>query len=227
MDDSQSEAHASRPAWLAARRTLGRIRRRFALDRFDVFTRAAVEGFVAPEGYSYRWATSDDIAGCDEYNTELGHTDRREGEARLEFGHRAVAALHADVVVFTMWENPRNINIPGHLKRRLSPQQSFIYKAFTSPDHRGRGLYEGGMRFVLEQLAQQGKRELVGYAHVKKRISRKGLAALGFNSVGRFYSIDFPLCRRTLVSRELAHHFPESLPHSGVHTVPKVGVQRS
>ena len=200
--------------WRRARKLLGRIRRRLAIDRFDVFARAtpsSPEELGAPEGYVFRWGTAEDIAGCDEYHTDLNDGERREGIVRLGFGHRVVIALHEGLVVFSMWENPRNLNVPGLVKRRLSPQQSFIYKAFTSPDHRGRRLYEAGMRFVLADLAAQGKRELIGYAHVGKWISRKGLAALRFESVGRIRLCDWPGWRRTFVSRRLAARFPEAL----------------
>jgi len=72
------------------------------------------------------------------------------------------------------------------------------------------------MRFVLEDLAANGKNELIGYAHLKKRISRKGLAALRFESVGKMYFLDVPGLRHTFVSRELASHFPEAVPRSNV-----------
>jgi len=200
--------------WLRVKKILGRIRRRFVLDLYDVFARAtpnAHEDLGAPNGYEFRWGTTEDVAGCDELHTELDARERREGAVRLDLGHRVVIACHDETVVFSMWENPRNLNIPGLIKRRLGPHQSFIYKAFTSPEHRGRKLYEAGMRFVLADLAAHGKTELIGYAHVKKRISRKGLAALRFESVGRMRSLDVPGWRHTFVSRPLASRFPEAL----------------
>jgi len=202
------------------RKLLGRIGRRFEVDRFDVFARPVGDEFTAPEGYVFRWATEDDIRRCDPYHTELDERERIEGAARIAFGHRAVIALSGDEIVFSMWENPRNLNIPGHVKRRLGEHQSFIYKAFTSPEHRGRKLYEAGMRFVLREMEAQGKRELVGYAHVKKKISRKGLATLGFHSLGRFLTVTVPGANHTFVSRELARRFPDELPRSGVHSRP-------
>ena len=97
----------------------------------------------------------------------------------------------------------------------LADDQVFIYKAYTSPEHRGKCLYKLGMRFVLADLAERGMRELVGYAHVKKRISRKGLATLEFESRGRFDVVSVPGWRRTLVSRKLAEHFPDAVERSG------------
>ncbi|MEW6073496.1 MAG: hypothetical protein AB1726_13010 [Planctomycetota bacterium] len=199
------------------RKILGRIRRRFVLDTYDVFARripAVPEDLGAPDGYEFSWGSAADVAGCDEHHTELDEKERREGIVRLRLGHRVVVAKRDGEVVFSMWENPRNLNVPGLIKRRLGAHQSFIYKAFTSPDHRGRRLYEAGMRFVLGALAAEGKRELVGYAHVKKRISRQGLAALRFDSVGRVRLLAGPGWRRAFVSRRLAERFPEPLPRS-------------
>ena len=200
------------------RKALGRVRRRFQLDRFDVFARRVDPdlAFEAPEGYVFRFGTPEDIEGCDPFHTELDERERREGVLRLSFGHQVVLGLHEETVVFSMWVHPRNINVPGSIKRRLGPHQSFIYKAFTSPEHRGRRLYGAGMRFVLCDLARQGKTELIGYAHVKKTVSRKGLASLDFRSVGGFTDVEFPGFRRTLVSAELRDSFPEPLERSGV-----------
>jgi len=202
---------------LRIRKALGYVRRRFQLDVFDVFSRPVGpehREFSAPEGYRFAWATPDDIRACDPFHTELDERERRDGVARLGLGHRAVIAFHEDTAVFTMWVNPRNVNVPGMIKRRLQPDQVFIYKAYTSPEHRGRKLYQAGMRFVLHDLALRGMRELVGYAHTKKAISRSGLAALGFESRGRFRVVDVPGLKRTFVSRELAARFPESVARS-------------
>lgn len=217
MTETPGTTGDATPLPLRVRRFLGRIRRSFALDTFDVFVRPTVDDFEAPEGYVFRWATPADIAGCDAHHTELDERERREGAARLSFGHRCVAAWAGDTIVFTMWENPRNINIPGAIKRKLGPHQSFIYKAYTSPDHRGRKLYGAGMKFVLTQMAREGKTELLGYAHLKKKISRKGLATLAFRSIGRFRTLSVPGLRHTFVSRELASYLPQALPRSGVH----------
>ncbi len=207
------------PPWLRVRRFLGSVRRKFAVDTYDVFTRDVTDEhaeFRDPPGYRFAWATAEDIAGCAPYHTELGEQDRELGIARLELGHEAVVAFCDDEVVFTMWMNPRNLNVPGEVKLKLGDHQSFIYKAYTSPDHRGKGLYKIGMLFVLHRLGREGKRQLVGYAHVKKRVSRKGLAALEFESIGRYYSVQIPLRQHTFVSRELSSRFPEEIPRSGI-----------
>ena len=205
-------------ALLRVRKLLGHVRRRFAIDRFDVFVRPVDPAllFEPPEGYTFRFGEPADVEGCVERHTELDLRERREGVVRLSIGHRVVLGLAGDTVVFTMWVNPRNINIPGSIKRRLGPHQSFIYKAYTSPDHRARKLYGAGMRFVLADMAREGKTELVGYAHVKKDVSRRGLASLDFRSVGGFTDVDFPLWRHTFVSAALARYFPEPLERSNV-----------
>ena len=205
---------------LRIRKALGRVRRRFNHDVFHVFTKPVPEeaSFESPPGYAFRWGTPDDIAACSTYHTELDEAERRAGIGRLALGHRVVVGIADDGagdVVFSMWANPRNLNVPGLLKRRLAPDQWFIYKAFTSPDHRGKKLYQAGMRFVLHEMRAEGMRELVGYAHVKKSVSRKGLARLDFGSAGRVSQLDVPGWRRTFVSSELASHFPEELARSG------------
>jgi GNAT superfamily N-acetyltransferase len=204
---------------LRIRRALGRIRRRFTVDIYDVFTRDVGPEhatFEDPDGYRFVLATPEMVASCEAFHTELEARDRELGVRRLGIGHAMVAGLAGDTVVFSMWINPRNLNVPGELKRKLGAHQSFIYKAYTSPEHRGKGLYKLGMRFVLHELARAGKRQLVGYAHVKKDVSRKGLAALEFGSRGRYYSVRVMGWQHTIVSSALATSFPESVARSGV-----------
>ena len=221
---SEADSTGSMPPWVRARKVLGRVRRRFGYDVFDVFTRAAIaidspdeSGAGSPwnhGGYMFAWGTAEDIEHCDPYHTELDERERTEGARRLEFGHRAVIAFHDGVAVFSMWVNPRNLNVPGLVKRRLEDDQWFIYKAYTSPDHRGRKLYKHGMQFVLDAMARDGLRELVGYAHVKKSVSRKGLARLDFQTVGRMTLVDVLGWKHTFLSRELLARFPVAVSHS-------------
>lgn len=201
------------------RKWLGRVRRRFVLDTYDVFLRPVPPdaSFAAPAGYEFRFGTTQDVERCDPYHTELDQGERREGVRRLALGHRVVLALHGPppgTVVFSMWVNPRNLNVPGLMKRALADGQWFIYKAFTSPEHRGRKLYESGMRFVLAEMRRTGLSELVGYAHVKKAVSRKGLATLDFASAGSVTQVAWPGLRFTRVSRELRARFPREVPRS-------------
>jgi hypothetical protein len=202
---------------LRVRKALGRVRRAFAVDRYDVFVRPvpADAGFANPDGYAFRWGTPVDVEGCDERHTELDARERREGVVRLGLGHRVVLGLHGDLVVFSMWVNPRCLNLPGIQKRALAPGQWFIYKAYTSPDHRGRKLYQLGMRFVLAEMRREGLEELVGFAHVKKTVSRAGLAAVEFGDAGALLHVHWPMLEFTRVSPALAARFPRAVPRSG------------
>ena len=213
----------------ALRRVAGAVRWSFVVDRFDVFVKPVETehaDFTAPPGYSFRFGTADDLALCTAFDTELTERDREQGAKRLEIGHRLVVAVPEPVdadressapqgPVFTMWVNPRNLNVPGHVKRALEADQVFIYKAYTSPDHRGRKLYQAGMRFVLADLASRGARELVGYAHVGKGISRRGLDAVGFGTVGSFLTLGFKRWQRAFPDAKLRGRFPRSVPRSG------------
>lgn len=197
---------------------LGRIRRSFAVDTYDIFARAVTDEhrhFESPAGYRFAWGTGEDVERCEPYHTELEELDRVLGVERLKLGHRVVIGFSGETPVFTMWLNPRNLNVPGEIKRKLGEHQAFIYKAYTSPDHRGKGLYKVGMRFVLQHMAQAGQTELIGYAHVKKSVSRKGLAALEFSTKGRYRSLHAPRWQHTSVSSELARNFPTPVPRSG------------
>ncbi len=240
---SREDGAEGLPQHVRLRRLLGRFRRRFELDVFDVFTRPVPPDpvFEAPPGYTFRWGSAEDVQRCDPYHTELDERERREGVLRLALGHRVVLGValgvepgvdaglepepgvDRNVAVFSMWVNPRNLNVPDLVKRKLTAGQWFIYKAFTSPDHRGRKLYEAGMQFVLAEMARQELSELVGYAHVKKSVSRKGLARLSFESAGRLLSVRVPGWQGTFLSRRLEQRFPESVPRSNALTTSNAG----
>lgn len=207
------------PPWKRLREKASRLRWSLAADLFDVFVRGVQpeDGrFKAPAGYDFRYGSPDDVLACEEHHTELGPRDREHGALRLGAAHRVVLGQHDGLTVFSMWVNPRHLNVPGHLKRKLSENQAFIYKAYTSPDHRGRKLYQAGMAFVLADLAARGQRELVGYAHVKKQASRAGLARLNFSSAGTYRAIGLRPNERIFPSRALNKRFPVRVPRSGV-----------
>ncbi|MEZ5976826.1 MAG: hypothetical protein R3F34_01220 [Planctomycetota bacterium] len=203
----------------AVRRFASRVRWNVVWDTFDVFVREVREEdreFVAPAGYEFAFAAPDEVAAMTEHHTELGAADREHGRRRLELGHRLVVGRHDGVAVFTMWINPRNLNVPGFVKRALAEDEVFIYKAYTSPDHRGKKLYQAGMRFVLADLAARGMRRLVGYAHVTKDVSRAGLARLDFHAVGTFRGRGYRRPFHVSISKELAAAFPRAVPRSGL-----------
>lgn len=216
VSTDERDVSQPQPLHTRARKVLGRIRRSFEVDVFDVFVREVPEQATleAPSGYVYRWGTAEDVMGCDPYHTELDQNERQTGIARLDLGHRVVLALADDQVVFSMWVNPRNLNVPDLVKRRLREDQWFIYKAYTSPDHRGKSLYKAGLQFVLEAMRAEGLRELVGYAHVKKAVSRMGLARLSFGSIGRITQLRVPGVTRTFLSKPLVAAFPETVARS-------------
>lgn len=205
------------PPLLQLRKLLGRLRRRFELDTYDVFVRPvpADARFEAPAGYEFRFGSAADVERCTVEHTELDERERRAGVKRLGFGHRVVLGLHGGTIVFTMWVNPRCLNVPGLMKRALGSHQWFIYKAFTSPEHRGKKLYESGMRFVLAEMRRNELTELVGYAHVKKAVSRKGLAALAFDSAGRVTQLRVLGLVLTRLSKALRTRFPRAVERSG------------
>jgi hypothetical protein len=213
----------SRSPLVRLRKLLGHVRRAFVLDTYDVFAREAADADLdlrAPEGYRIRFGEPADLDACDPHHTQLTARECELGKRRLELGHRLVLITDAGgTPVFTMWVNPRNANVPGGIKRALGPDQVFIYKAFTSPDHRGRKLYQVGMRFVLADLRRRGLRELVGYAHTGKTVSRRGLASTGFRAVGRFRVIGFRRWTWTLSDRTLRRNFPTRVPRTGLELV--------
>lgn len=220
---SEPRREETRPSPLVRlKKLLGRIRRRFALDVYDVFRRPVPDEarFESPAGYVFSFGGAADVERCDPFHTELDAAERAAGVRRLALGHQVVVGTWNGTPVFTMWVNPRNLNVPGLLKRRLNRGQWFIYKAFTSPEHRGKRLYESGMRFVLAEMRSRGLSELVGYAHVKKTVSRKGLSALAFESAGKAVQVNFPAFSRTFLSRALVASFPEPVPRSGALDAP-------
>lgn len=208
------------PVFARLKSAAGRVRWSIVWDTYDVFVRDVVAEdavFEAPDGYRFEWGTADDVLAFDAHHTELDVTARARGAERIGLGHRVVVGRSDDgVAVFTMWVNPRNLNVPGYVKRRLGDHQVFIYKAYTSPDHRGRKLYQAGMRFVLADLAERGMTQLVGYAAVTKTVSRAGLSRLAFRSAGTFKGYGYRRPWFVATSSALVASFPDAVARTGL-----------
>ncbi|MFT5289829.1 MAG: hypothetical protein ACI8QS_001739 [Planctomycetota bacterium] len=221
MERSSEKGSASRSPFQHIRKALGHVRRSVTFDVYDFFIcrySEHSEGLAAaqpPAGYAIRFASTEEVTGADVLHTELDERERIEGVTRLGFGHRCVAIFHGDLMVFSMWENPRNANVPGLVKRKLSDGQSFLYKAYTSPEHRGQRLYQAGLAFALRSIAAEGKAETVGYAHIKKKASRAGLARLGYHEVGRVRQLTAPGLHRTWADSAFDVSFPDKVPRTG------------
>lgn len=208
----------STPSKGALRRALSDLRWSIHNDLHDAFVRNVLPADLEPpkvQGYELRFGTAADLDRATLHDTELTPRCIEHGRRRLEIGHRLVVACWDGLPVFTMWVNPRNFNVPGQVKRKLQHDEVFIYKAFSSPDHRGKRLYQAGMALVLCDLAENSMRRLVGYAHVKKGASRAGLARVGFEAAGGWRTVGFKGLHRALCDREFESNFPEQVPRSG------------
>ncbi len=216
MSSPSPPSHA--PSKGRLRRALSDLRWSVHNDRHDAFVRNVLPADCERpqvEGYELRFGTDADLDCATLHDTELTPACIEHGRRRLEIGHQFVVATSDGLPVFTMWINPRHLNVPGELKRKLKDDEVFIYKAFTSPDHRGKRLYPAGMALVLSDLAQRSMRRLVGYAHVKKGASRAGLARVGFETAGSWRTVGFKGLRRALCDREFESNFPVRVARSG------------
>ncbi|HEY5896769.1 MAG TPA: GNAT family N-acetyltransferase [Burkholderiales bacterium] len=109
-------------------------------------------------------------------------------------------------LISSSWYSTRPTPIgPPEAVAHFDAQWVYMYKAFTQPSHRGRRLYEAGVRRALEHYRAKGARGLLSYVEATNLDSLAALRRMGFRIFGsayllrlfgRQFAFSSPGCRR-------------------------------
>jgi RimJ/RimL family protein N-acetyltransferase len=139
-------------------------------------------------GWSFRLLTPEEVAHhaqdpAYDMGPEMAERMREKGDA-------CFAILEGERLANYGFYARRNItpeasglgfDYPGLL---LPPDVAYMYKGFTHPDYRGKGLHGWSIGLALRALAPQGVRALVSNVHWTNEASLHGCAKLGFVQLG-------------------------------------------
>lgn len=131
-----------------------------------------------------RLADAPALASDDFYEGVIGRGDRchymADGDKVASYGWYATAPVPA---VDDTWIH-------------FGPAYVYMYKGFTSPEHRGKQLHAYGMAHAAEDARCRGYRGLISYVEVQNEGSLRSVARLGYRTFGT--CVRLPVFGRTL-----------------------------
>lgn len=104
---------------------------------------------------------------------------------RLERGHRCLAGFLDGEAVTYLWATESTREVVGD-ELKLGEQQVWLYKCYTRPDWRRKGLTQMLGRHALEQYMAEGKRAALVDMMQVNRPSIAAFLGIGFRPLGRF-----------------------------------------
>lgn len=142
-----------------------------------------------PAGLEYRWLTADDVRVC---AADPANDLEASLAPRLENGHDyCFAAFDGPLLVNYSWYALDSIEPEHSLGVGLTfpPDTVYLYKAFTRPNYRGRGVHPAALRHATPFLAQRGISRLLALVEYASWPSLRSHEKLGCRHVGRFVKI--------------------------------------
>lgn len=125
-------------------------------------------------------------------------------QAALDRGDRCFGAISEGTLVSYGWYSSLPTPVTEDLTIHFNPAHAYMYKAYTSPAHRGKRLHGTGMGMALGALAQEGSQGLLSYVRSNNFASLRSCFRLGYQDIGvlvavkmgqRFHCYASPGCR--------------------------------
>ncbi len=103
-------------------------------------------------------------------------------------GHECFAACR-DQIIGYVWVNYDSIYDDKLLDINLSAGQAYLYKAFTLPEYRGRGIYPELLQRVCRILKERGVHTILIATSIENRSSFRGIQKAGFERLGTVFYV--------------------------------------
>ncbi|MBN2008150.1 GNAT family N-acetyltransferase [candidate division KSB1 bacterium] len=120
----------------------------------------------------------------------------------LKYGHECYLARLESVVGY-VWVSHDSIYDDRIFDINLREDQAYMYKAFTHPEFRGRGIYPTLLNDVCEKLADQGIRTAYIATSIENVSSIRGIRKAGFERLGTVYFFKFGPFQKLIVPNAL------------------------
>ena len=156
-----------------------------------------------PPGLSFSWVAVSDLG--DFHQHEMASTDRSEqiSAERLRRGDRCAAGIVDRRPATSLWLTSQLRELPN---RRLpvGGKAVFVYKTFTVPEMRGRGLHRAVLQWALGSLREEGFERAWVDIETTNTPSLRAVKAVGFAEVGRFTTYTLGGVPFTTIPKHLA-----------------------
>ena len=120
-------------------------------------------------------------------------SDRREIEQRFAKGDRCFVSWHRDSIVDACWTATGSHFIP-YLNRWLEIPEGDIYSydSFTSPEHRGRGIYMARNSFTARENQAEGFKRSIALVAFENYAAWLILTRSGLSTLGAYHFVRTP-----------------------------------
>jgi GNAT superfamily N-acetyltransferase len=111
---------------------------------------------------------------------------------RFAEGHTAVIGERGAAVAFIAWLAAGRLRIDElALTWRIPPKHAVVYDVYTTPEHRGQGVYTDALAWIRAKLAEENIVRCWIYAEQSNRASIRGISKAGFAYAGSVRSLRF------------------------------------
>ena len=187
---------------------LRRARRRVVSADVQILLECGLDSKRAPgavtasDGCSTRWASLDDLDRYPELELTVDRQVRQTARVRLDRGDRCAVGLSQGTPATYLWVTSHVRELP-RLDLPLGGNSIFVYKTFTVPRFRGRGLSQAAIAWALDQYGRQGSRRAFIDIGADNVPSLRAAAKAGFHERGRFLIVGVLGVAFTLMPRKL------------------------
>lgn len=174
----------------------------FEVRRQILLVADAAKAGMADDVAGLSWEVISDASRL--VDPELDYSPRlaRESEAWLAQGDWCLAGVESGLVVTYLWVATRVRQLP-RCTWAIEPGSAFVYKTFTRPSCRGRGLNRAALREACRRIAVSGRRRVFIDVSDANAASVRAIRSAGFEDAARFAIIRVGRYRRAVVPRHV------------------------
>lgn len=117
---------------------------------------------------------------------DLENLSREKLQEQFDGQELLVCGWYGEKLTYYGWAQFRKRRLARHTSVPIGSGNAFIYRCFTHPEFRGRGIYPAALHFLCAHLAASGfKRAFIDH-HVRNTASGKGILRAGFRTAGNY-----------------------------------------
>lgn len=142
------------------------------------------------EALAFDWAAADDLTRLIDPALDFRRDDLPKAKQRLLRGDRCIVGWIGDHPVTYAWItfSVRQLSVAS---LPIGSGKAFLYKTFTHPEHRGKGLNTATLSYVLKWCSDAGIREVFIDIHARNFASLAVAGKVGFQKCGAYYVFRF------------------------------------
>lgn len=165
---------------------------------------SSVRKAVAAVPIAWRSGDAADVLGLDPVEHEVDEEDRRFSLERIAAGDRLFIGEADGQIVFYGWARLDAMEVGHRDEEPLPPGVAYVFKLFTTPRYRGKGIMKAAYSHIAGSLAEAGCSRAILWVYPDNVASIRATLAAGFRRVGSIYDLKILGLRWSRVWRRAA-----------------------